>query len=61
VPEAWRRFFRRAAIALGLLIVVNLVVFIFPWTPASFTYWQVPASCVIFICFLGVLIFDTFF
>ena len=58
-PRIWRDFFKRLGIAVGLLIIANLIVLVFPWTPAWFTYWQVPASCTIFICFLGVTLFDT--
>jgi hypothetical protein len=47
-------------VAAGLLLVANVAV-TFIWTPEWFTYWQVPVSCTIFICFLGVLLFDTLF
>ncbi len=62
MPRIWRQFFKRLGIAAALLIVANLAVtLIWPWSPAWFTYWQVPVSCTIFICFLGVLLFDTLF
>jgi FtsH-binding integral membrane protein len=51
---------RRAAIAIGLIFVANLVVVWF-WSPAWFTYWQVPISCTIFIMFLGITLYDTLF
>jgi len=60
VAKHWRNFFIRLGIATGLLLVANLAVMFF-WSPEWFTYWQVPASCTIFICLLGVLLFDTFF
>ena len=43
---------------LALLLAANLAVVAF-WSPAWFTYWQVPISCTIFICLLGVMLFDT--
>jgi hypothetical protein len=55
-----RDFIRRAAIAAGLIIFVNLAVTAF-WSPGWFTYWQVPASCTVFICFLGITLYDTLF
>jgi hypothetical protein len=55
-----RGFLLRLGIATGLLLAANLAVMFF-WSPAWFTYWQVPASCTIFICLLGVLLFDTFY
>lgn len=58
MPKIWRDFFRRLGIATALLLVVNLAVVAF-WSPQWFTYWQVPASCTIFICLLGVLLYDT--
>jgi hypothetical protein len=60
VAKHWRSFFIRLGIATGLLLAANLAVTFF-WTPAWFTYWQVPVSCTLFICLLGVLLFDTFF
>ena len=56
----WMAFFKRLAIAAVLLIGANLLVVAF-WSPEWFTYWQVPISCTIFICFLGILLFDTLF
>lgn len=58
MPQIWRSFFRRLVIAVVLLLAANLAVMAF-WSPEWFTYWQVPASCTIFICFLGVLLYDT--
>ena len=55
-----RDLIRRAAIAAGLIILANLAVIVF-WSPGWFTYWQVPASCMIFICFLGITLYDTLF
>lgn len=60
MPKLWRSFLVRLGIATVLLLAANLAVMLF-WSPAWFTYWQVPASCTIFICLLGVLLFDTFF
>ena len=60
MAKHWRNFFIRLGIAMGLLLVANLAV-TFVWSPEWFTYWQVPASCTIFICLLGVLLFDTLF
>jgi hypothetical protein len=58
VPRIWLDFLKRLGIAAGLLILANGVVMLF-WSPAWFTYWQVPISCTVFICLLGVLLFDT--
>lgn len=58
MPKIWRDFFRRLGIAAALLLIANLAVMAF-WSPQWFTYWQVPASCTIFICLLGVLLYDT--
>lgn len=60
MKRLWRDFFVRLGIAALLLLVANLIAGLF-WTPEWFTYWQVPISCTIFICFLGVLLFDTLF
>jgi hypothetical protein len=60
MPRIWRAFFRRLAIGTVLLVAVNMLVMAF-WSPAWFVYWQVPASCTIFICLLGVLLFDTLY
>ncbi|GAB4478311.1 MAG: hypothetical protein Kow00124_22540 [Anaerolineae bacterium] len=60
MSERWRAFLKRLAIALGLLAAANLAVMLF-WSPAWFTYWQVPITCTIFIIFLGVTLFDTLF
>jgi len=60
MSNLWRKFIVRLAVATGLLFVVNVAVLAF-WSPEWFTYWQVPISCTIFICFLGVLLFDTLF
>jgi len=60
MPKQWRRLFVRLGIAAGLLLAANLAVMLF-WSPAWFIYWQVPVSCTVFICLLGVLLFDTLF
>ena len=54
----WGALLRRLGIALALLLAANLAVVAF-WSPAWFTYWQVPISCTIFICLLGVMLFGT--
>ena len=54
------KLLKRAAIAALLLLLANLLV-MWVWSPAWFTYWQVPISCTIFIIFLGVTLFDTLF
>ncbi|HEC23508.1 MAG TPA: hypothetical protein ENI95_11405 [Chloroflexi bacterium] len=56
--KLWLDFLKRLAIAAALILLANLVV-VFFWSPAWFTYWQVPINCIIFICFLGVTLFDT--
>ena len=51
---------RRAAIAAVLIVAANIIVVQF-WSPAWFTYFQVPISCMIFIMFLGITLYDTLF
>jgi FtsH-binding integral membrane protein len=60
MSKSWIAFFRRMAIAIGLILAANLIVVAF-WSPAWFTYWQVPISCTIFIGFLGITLYDTLF
>lgn len=55
--ERWAALLKRLGVALLLLLVANLAVMAF-WSPAWFTYWQVPITCTIVICLLGVLLFD---
>jgi hypothetical protein len=60
MPRIWRDLLVRVGIAITLLLIGNLGVMLF-WSPDWFTYWQVPISCTILICLLGVLLFDTLF
>jgi hypothetical protein len=60
MSSKWRGFLKKLGIAIALLLVANLVVVAF-WSPEWFTYWQVPASCAIFICLLGILLFDALY
>ncbi len=60
MSKRWGAFLKRLAITLALLAVANLTVMLF-WSPAWFTYWQVPITCTIFIIFLGITLFDTLF
>jgi hypothetical protein len=56
----WSRFFRRAGV--GFLIALATVFVPCPaWTPDIFTWWQVPMVVLVFILYLGVLLFDTLF
>lgn len=56
----WPRFLWKA----GLALVIALIIALAPlpvWTPAWFTYFQVPAAVALFICYLGKLLYDTLF
>ena len=56
----WGRLVRRGSVALLVALILALV----PcpvWTPEVFTWWQVPVIIVVLICYLGSLLFDTFF
>lgn len=55
-----RWFLERFAIAAAVFFVI--VVFPLPfWTPKWFELFQVPVAVMLFIIYLGKLLFDTFF
>ena len=60
MTKHWRGCLIRFGIAVTVLLVANLAVMSF-WSPEWFTYWQVPISCTVLICFMGLLLFDTLF
>ena len=53
----WLAVLKRTGVALLIVLAANLAVMAF-WSPAWFTYWQVPITCTVLICLLGVLLFD---
>lgn len=53
----WLPVLKRIGVALLIVLAANLAVMAF-WSPAWFTYWQVPITCTVLICLIGVLLFD---
>jgi hypothetical protein len=55
-----RRFVERAALAAAILFVVVVLPLPF-WTPRWFELFQVPVAVMLFIMYLGKLLYDTLF
>lgn len=56
----WRRFLERAALAAAIFFVVAVLPLPF-WTPRWFELYQVPVSVMLFIMYIGKLLYDTLF
>lgn len=56
----WRRFLERAALAGAIFFVIAVAPLPF-WTPRVFELFQVPVMVMLFIMYLGKLLYDTFF
>ena len=55
-----RRFLERVALAAAILFVVIVLPLPF-WTPRWFELFQVPVAVMLFIMYLGKLLYDTLF
>jgi hypothetical protein len=60
MSPGWRRFLERAALAAAIFFVVAVVPLPF-WTPRWFELFQVPVVVMLFIMYIGKLLYDTFF
>lgn len=54
----WRKFFERLIIA-GAIAFFIAVVPLPAWTPNVFLYWQVPATVLVFVLYMGKVLIDT--
>jgi hypothetical protein len=54
----WGRFFRRLIVA-GAIAFFIAVVPLPGWTPNAFLYWQVPATVLVFVVYMGKVLIDT--
>jgi hypothetical protein len=56
----WRRFLVRVGVGAVVFLAAALIPLPF-WTPAWFTYFQVPVVATLFIIYLGITLYDTLF
>lgn len=56
--RAWGKFFQRLVIAAAVAFFIAVVP-LPAWTPAVFLYWQVPATMLVFIVYIGKVLIDT--
>ena len=56
----WRSFIEKVALAGAIFFVVIVVPLPF-WTPRWFELYQVPVATMLFVMYLGKLLYDTFF
>lgn len=56
--RAWGKFFQRLAIAAAVAFFIAVVP-LPGWTPATFLYWQVPATIFFFVVYMGKVLIDT--
>ena len=54
----WGKFFRRLILAAAVAFFIAVVP-LPGWTPATFTYWQVPATIFVFVVYMGKVLIDT--
>ena len=54
----WGKFFRRLILAAAGTFFIAVVP-LPGWTPATFTYWQVPATIFVFVVYMGKVLIDT--
>lgn len=54
----WRRFFSRLILAAAVAFFVAVAP-LPAWTPATFLYWQVPATIFVLVVYVGKLLIDT--
>lgn len=55
-----RRLLGRLALAAALTFLCAVLPLPF-WTPVWFAYYQVPLAVLLFVCYLGKLLYDTLF
>ena len=60
MSPSWRRFLRRVVLAGAIFFVVAVLPLPF-WTPRWFELFQVPVVVMLFIMYLGKLLYDTLF
>lgn len=54
----WSKFFQRLIVA-GAITFFIAVVPLPAWTPNVFLYWQVPATVLVFVLYMGKVLIDT--